>query len=132
MVHQDRPSLRRLPRLGLPAVLAIALAPAPAHAVTPAALEEAFGGTIVSTYADGRHAKLWLDPDGGYRGQGRRGDPSSGHWAVKGDKLCLKQSTPMPVPFSYCTKLVTGGVGTVWTATSVFGEPLTVELAPGR
>src|SRR5207249_1593703 len=59
----------------------------------------AFGNTIVSTYPDGRTAELWLHPDGGYDAMGRRKDPSSGHWKVKGEKVCLKQKKPIPVPF---------------------------------
>jgi hypothetical protein len=95
-------------------------------------LEAAFDNTIVSTYANGDQAKLWLDRDGGYRGQGRRGDPSSGHWFLKGHRLCMKQARPLPFPFAFCTAVVAGDVGAVWTAKSVFGEPISVELARGR
>ena len=54
-----------------------------------APLEAAFGGAIISTYPDGRTAELWLQRDGAYSARGRRGDPSSGHWQIKGDQLCL-------------------------------------------
>src|SRR3954470_5491498 len=71
----------------------------------------AFGNTIVSTYPDGRIAKLWLKPDGAYEAQGRRGGMSSGRWAVKGDKICMKQGRPIAIPFSYCTPIVHAAAG---------------------
>jgi hypothetical protein len=112
---------------------ALGLVAAPAAAAEePASLAAAFDNTIVSTYGDGRNAKLWLDRDGRYRGLGKSGDASSGHWTIKRDKVCLKQDRPLPVPFSYCTPIPEGGVGAVWAAKSVFGESLSVELVNGR
>ena len=70
---------------------------APALAASPVTLAAAFDNTIISTYEDGRIAKLWLDPDGRYRGEGRRGDASNGRWKVKGEKLCLRQARPLPM-----------------------------------
>ena len=99
---------------------------------TERALQPTFRNTIVSTYPEGRQARLWLDPDGGYRAEGRRRDPSSGHWQIKGEKLCLKQSHPIPVPFTFCTTVTPGGVGTSWTAKAVTGERLRVQLVRGR
>ena len=61
-------------------------------------VEPAFGNTIVSTYPDGRTAKVWLQPDGAYLGQGRRGGRSSGRWTLDGDRICLRQSRPFPFP----------------------------------
>jgi hypothetical protein len=131
MGSDDRHRFRPLRTVSFVAALAL-LPAAPALANAPAGLEEAFDNTIVSTYDNGDQARLWLDRDGTYRGEGRRGDASSGHWSVKGEKLCFKQSHPLPIPFSFCTAMVTGGVGSAWKARSVFGEPLSVELAPGR
>jgi hypothetical protein len=111
--------------------LAAGLAP-PAVAGGPGDLTEAFNNTIVSTYANGDQARLWLDRDGGYRGEGRHRDLSSGHWLLKDGKLCLRQARPVPIPFAFCSGLVSGGVGTVWKARSVFGEPLSLELTAGR
>lgn len=113
-------------------VSALLLAP-PVLAQTPAAVPEAvFANTVVSTYPDGRTAKLWLNPDGTYRGQGRRGKPSGGKWTVKGQQICLKQSRPFPAPFSYCTEIRQGGVGTAWSGKAVTGEPVRIELIAGR
>jgi hypothetical protein len=108
------------------------LAAAPCIAAQGSALNETFGNTIVSTYPDGRQAELWLHPDGSYDAEGRRHDRSSGHWKIKGEKLCLKQSHPFSFPITYCTPLMQGGVGTKWTAKAVTGEPLRVTLLKGK
>ena len=91
----------------LAAALALAAAPA---AAAPSPVSPAFGGTLVSTYPDGRTGELWLHPDGDYTAKGRRGDPSSGRWKIKDGKLCLHQSHPFAPPFSYCTPIPTGGM----------------------
>lgn len=114
--------------------LAAALA-SPVIAQSPAApppgMEAAFTGTVVSTYPDGRTAKLWLNADGTYRGQGRRGKPSSGRWTIKGERICLKQSRPIAAPMSFCTALPrTGAVS--WTGKAVTGETVRYQLVPGR
>jgi len=92
----------------------------------------AFGNTVVSTYPDGRKARLWLKEDGSYTATGRRGKPSSGVWSIKGDKICLKQKKPSGAPFSYCTATPNGGVGASWKAKAVTGEPITVTLIKGK
>jgi hypothetical protein len=112
------------------AVLATAIG-LPAGA-TSSPVAKAFGNTIVSTYPDGRTAELWLRPDGAYTAEGRRGDGSNGHWSLKGEKLCLKQSRPIPVPFSYCTPIPQGGMGAVWSAKAVTGEAIRVKLVKGH
>ena len=95
-------------------------------------LGPAFKNTIVSTYPDGRQAHLWLSEDGSYKAEGRRRDPSNGHWTLKGEQICLRQSHPATLPFSYCTVLPSGGVGAAWSAKSVTGEPIRVKLVKGR
>lgn len=105
-----------------------ATAAAAASAEAPPAVQQAFGNTILSTYPDGRQARLWLRPGGDYTAMGRRGDRSSGHWRIKGEQLCLKQSRPMPVWFSYCTPIPTGQT---WTAKAVTGERIRVKLVHG-
>lgn len=95
-------------------------------------LSAAFKGTVVSTYPDGRRAELWLNPDGSYTAEGRRHDRSSGHWKLKGAKICLRQSHPPTLPISYCTAVPSGGVGSAWSAKAVTGEPIRVRLVEGR
>ena len=103
----------------------------PCHAADQSDVEPAFGNTIVSTYPDGRIAKLWLKPDGAYDAQGRKGGMSSGRWAVKGDKICMKQARPIAIPFSYCTPIVHAGAGETWSAKAVTGEPIRVTVIKG-
>jgi hypothetical protein len=95
-------------------------------------LAPAFKNTVVSTYPDGRQAKLWLSSDGTYRAQGRKGDASDGTWKLKGDQICMKQKHPFSPPIGYCTAIPSGGVGSTWAAKSVFGDPLKVRLVAGR
>ncbi len=98
------------------------------EAASDTGMAPAFKGTIVSTYPDGRKGKLWLSADGSYKAAGRRGDKSSGHWTLKDDKVCLKQSSPIPTPFSFCTPKPTS---TTWKAKAVSGEPITVHIEKG-
>ncbi len=113
-------------------VLAFAGAGAPALGAESSALRAAFGNTIVSTYPDGRQAELWFHPDGNYDAEGRRHDRSKGHWKVKGEKLCLKQSHPIPVPFAYCTPIAQTRLGGKWAGKAVTGESITIRLVRGR
>lgn len=106
----------------------IVLATAAKTAQIPAELGKAFGNTVVSTYPDGRAGLLWLKRDGTYGAKGRRRTPSSGTWAVKGGKVCLKQLKPVRAPFSYCTPLPSGAI---WKARAVTGEPITVKIVAG-
>ena len=112
--------------------LPLLLVAGPAIANAPSSLEPAFANTILSTYPDGKTGKLWLEPDGSYRAEGRRAEPTSGRWKVKGSRMCFRQSRPFPVPFSYCAPIVAGDVGTVWSGKAVTGEPLRIELVAGR
>jgi hypothetical protein len=110
-------------------VAAVTAAYVPAQA---AGLDDAFSNTIISTYPDGRTAELWLNRDGTYKAEGRRHDRSMGHWMVKGDKVCLRQSRPWAPPFAFCTPMIHGGVGSAWSAKAVTGEPIHVRLVAGR
>lgn len=95
-----------------------------ANSAPPPQLEKAFHGTIVSTYPDGRKAELWLEPDGSYISEGRRHDRHSGHWTMKGDKVCFRR-----LIFTYCTAIPNGNA---FTTKAVTGETIHVRLEPGR
>lgn len=120
----------RLRHLALAFIGAALIAP-PCWAANNSDLQAAFGNTIVSTYPDGRIAKLWLKPDGAYDAQGRRGAMSSGRWTIKGDKLCMKQGRPIALPFSFCSPIVHVGAGESWSARAVTGEPIRVTVIKG-
>ena len=94
-------------------------------AAPPPAVEKAFKGTIVSTYPDGRIAKLWMRPDGTYTSQGRRHEYHNGKWKLSGDKVCFKRGL-----FGYCTQIPGGDTG--FTTKAVTGEKIQVRLEPGR
>ena len=113
------------------ACVGAALLALPCQAADQADVAAAFGNTIVSTYPDGRIAKLWLKADGAYEAQGRRGGMSSGRWTVKGDKICMKQGRPIAIPFSYCTPIVHAATGESWSAKAVTGEPIRVTVIKG-
>jgi hypothetical protein len=103
----------------------------PAHAAPGSddpEIKKAFAGTIVSTYPDGRKARLWLNPDGSYTAAGRRNDRSSGRWTIKGEKVCLKQSKPFSAPFAFCTPKPAAAT---WNAKAFTGEPIKVRLVDG-
>jgi glutamine cyclotransferase len=125
---------RLITPLALCAAVALSLlgAPAQARQSSHAAVAPAFGNTVVSTYPDGRKARLWLKEGGTYTATGRRGKPSSGVWSLKGAKICLKQKKPVAGPFSFCTETPSGGIGSSWKAKAVTGEPVTVTVIKGR
>ncbi len=113
------------------AVAALAIA-TPGGAADKSDLAAAFKSTVVSTYPDGRQAKLWLNSDGTYTAEGRRRGKSSGKWTIKGEQICLRQSKPPSLPFTYCTVIPHGGVGTTWKAKAVTGEAIQVKVVKGR
>ena len=103
-----------------------------AGAAQASPVDAAFGNTILSTYPDGRTGELWLHPDGSYTAEGRKGDPSSGHWSTRGEKLCLKQSKPMSSFISFCTAVPANGLRDGWTSKAISGEKIQVKLVHGR
>ena len=114
-------------------VLALALAAGPCLAEDGfGLLATAFTNTIVSTYPDGRTAKLWLKPGGVYLAEGRYHEPTNGHWRVKDDKLCLAQAHPFAFGFVYCTALSQFRSGTRWISKAVTGETIEIRLEQGR
>ena len=113
--------------------LALIAAAGTAMAETQALVAKAIGNTIVSTYPDGRTGEIWLQADGTYTGMGRKKtDPSSGHWRIKGDSICLKQSRPFPAPFSFCVKVPQSGFDSGFQSKAYTGEMTTVTLLNGH
>lgn len=92
----------------------------------------AFGNTVVSTYPDGRTQEIWLRPDGAWSGLSRDHRDLAGKWALKGDKVCLRQQTPPTLPFSYCTPFPADTrVGAAWTSKDFSGTPIRLKLVHG-
>ena len=113
-------------------VSAVALAGS-ALADTQASVAKAFGNTIVSTYPDGRKGEIWLKADGTYTGLGRKKtDPSSGHWKIKGDSVCLKQAHPFAAGVTVCIKVPESGLENGFRNKAVTGEMTTVTLVHGH
>jgi hypothetical protein len=98
----------------------------------PRGLAAAFGNTVKALYADGRYERIWLHEDGSWEALGRSGKSSSGKWRQKGEKVCLHQSRPFPVPFSYCTEFPPdGGLGVAWSGRDMKGEPIRLTVVRG-
>ena len=87
-------------------------------------LQAAFRNTLVSTYPDGRTARLWLAEDGQYEGQDRRGGRNAGVWRVR--------DPPLPMPGQFCTPIVRVAVGGSWSTRAMTGETIRVTLVAGR
>ena len=110
----------------------LALTATQAAADTQAMVSKAFGNTIILTYPDGRKGYTYLQSDGSYTGEGRRKDPSAGHWHIKGEKLCFKQSRPMAVPFPYCFAVPASGIEKGFKIKAPTGETAQVSFAHGH
>lgn len=111
--------------------LALIIAGLPIAARADQDVSAAFGNTIVSTYPDKQTAFLWLKADGAYTGSSRRRTAMSGHWDLKGDKICFKQKEPFPAPITYCLDLSSGSPEKGWSAKAVTGEPIRVTIVKG-
>lgn len=98
----------------------------------PRGVAAAFGNTVKALYPDGKHQHIWLKPDGTWEAIGRRRTSSSGKWTVKGEKVCLKQSKPIPIPIRYCTEFPSDGrVGAVWAGKAMTGEQIKLTVVRG-
>ena len=119
--------------VGLAALISMAATAAHAADVGVQTLAPAFSGTIISTYPDGRIAKLWLNRDGTFSAEGRRHELQGGRWRIKAHSVCLSQLKPVPIPFlSYCSPIPDTGVDASWSGKAVTGEPITIHLVPNR
>jgi hypothetical protein len=103
-----------------------------AQAAVAPGVAPAFGNTVISTYPDGTSQKIWLHPDGSWDGISRKGIRLAGRWDMRGEKVCLRQSTPPTLPIAYCTPFPTRTVpGVQWSGRDVAGRPITLSLMRG-
>jgi hypothetical protein len=89
-----------------------------------------FGNTVMSIYPDGRSQKIWLHPDGSWTGKSRRGIDLAGRWAMKGDKICLRQSSPPTLPISFC-QTFPKDPGVELTSKDLTGQTIHLKLVKG-
>jgi len=94
------------------------------------AVQATFGNTVFSMYADGRSQKIWLHPDGTWIGKSRRGKDLAGKWTLKGDKVCLKQSSPPTLPISFCQVMPKDPQVTL-TSKDLTGQTIHLKIVKG-
>ena len=112
--------------------LTLAISSLGARAEPPSArLATTFGNTILSIYPDGRSQKIWMQPDGSWTGRSRRGRPLAGTWKIKGEKVCLRQTSPPTLPISFCQVLPSDPAVGV-DAKDVVGTSIHLELVKGH
>ncbi len=110
------------------AALTLALAATGARADPKVAAT--FGNTVESVYSDGRSQKIWMHPDGTWTGLSRRGHPLAGKWSTKGEKVCLRQSSPPTLPISFCQALPENPETGVFTK-DLGGAPIHLIIVKG-
>ncbi len=114
------------------AALATGFSSGPARAQPASSkLAATFGNTILSTYPDGRSQKIWMKPDGTWTGLSRRGSALAGKWTLKGEKVCLRQTSPPTLPISFCQVLPDNAAKGI-DAKDVIGRPIHLELVAGH
>ncbi|MDE2487547.1 MAG: hypothetical protein KGO51_09135 [Alphaproteobacteria bacterium] len=112
--------------------LAVSLTALNAQASDLSRIAEAFGNTILSIYPDGRSQKIWLHADGTWDGLGRNNQQLAGHWKMKGDRVCLRQSKPPTLPFAYCAAFPSDPhIGATWTSKDFLGTPIRLTVIKG-
>ena len=91
----------------------------------------AFGNTVISVYPDGRSQKIWLARDGSWTGLSRRGTPLAGKWTAKGERVCLRQTSPPTLPISFCQTFPENPETGV-DAKDLTGTPIHLKLVKGH
>jgi hypothetical protein len=123
--------MRSLCSIPLAAALAAPLAQA-AQPADEASIAQAFGNTVLAIYPDGRSQKIWLHADGSWDGLSRAGSPLTGHWELRGAKVCMRQSRPPTLPISFCTPFPDHGQpGAQWISRDVAGRQIRLSLQKG-
>ena len=128
----------RITRLILTACAAAALGASAARAddlktadpAVGASVRATFGNTVMSMYPDGRSQKVWLHPDGTWDGKSRKGTSLSGKWALKGDRVCLRQSKPPTLPISFCQQMPRDPDVTL-TSHDLLGQTIHLKIVKG-
>ncbi len=107
--------------------LAFALSAGAAFADT---MQNAFGNTVVVTYASGSSAQYHFNEDGTFTGVAVGGTGMRGRWATEGEQLCL---IPPGGQAPTCLQIAADkSVGDTWTQAGSDGSEITVTLQAGR
>lgn len=109
----------------------LASATAMAGLANAAPMDNFFNNTVVVTYPNKAQVKFLANPDNSYSAIAPDGSSTKGSWVVKGDKLCLTQTTPAAQPES-CSPLVERKVGDNWTLPATDGSTVSLTLVAGR
>jgi hypothetical protein len=129
-MRSPRPVLKPAARLAVAGYAAFAALNA--QAADLSVIAPAFGNTVVSTYPDGRSQRIWLHPDGSWDGKSRSGVVLAGHWRLSNGRVCLRQSKPPTLPFSYCAAFPEHAEpGAQWPSHDVLGHPIVLSLEKG-
>ena len=98
-------------------------------------INEAFGNTIVFTYADGLTTELWLSPDGRFLVQSQHNHHYHGRWKLSGLQLCLKGSGIESLVPAKCYQIPPPPLGLrdpAWTQQMPVGGSAQVKLVDGH
>lgn len=113
---------------------ALALATVVACPATASAeMDEAFGNTVLSRYADGGWVKHWFDRDGAYSAEFSDGRRLSARWRVEGERVCLNGIRPAFMMISrFCSPMIRASLGESWVSRDPLGRRVTNVLQRGR
>ncbi|MBF0664521.1 MAG: hypothetical protein IR159_03070 [Brevundimonas sp.] len=114
--------------LAVATVSAVCLLAAPAGAE----INDAFGNTVVSRYADGGWVKHWFNPDGTYTAQFSDGRRLTARWSVRGERVCLTHIRPNMLIPRFCTELIDASIGETWQSRDPLGRRVSNVLVAGR
>ena len=101
--------------------------------VALADMDEAFGNTVLSRYADGGWVKHWFNRDGSYTAEFSDGRRLAARWRVEGQRVCLNGIRPAFMMISrFCSPLIEASLGQTWVSRDPLGRRVTNVLQPGR
>lgn len=106
--------------------LGLSLMAGPAFADT---MQNAFGNTVVVTYASGAVARYQFNADGGFSATAPDGTSVTGIWNLANGELCLLPQGASLVCTPYAGDK---SVGDTWTQNGSDGSAITVSLLAGR
>ena len=96
-------------------------------------MDDAFGNTVLSRYADGGWVKHWFERDGSYTAEFSDGRRLVARWRVEGERVCLNGIRPAFMMISrFCSPMIDARVGQTWVSRDPLGRRVTNVLQAGR